>query len=273
MNIVDSKPPKVALAVAAHPDDIEFMMAGTLLMLRRAGWEIHCLNVANGCCGSREYSGAKLASLRKAEARAAARTLGAHWHPGFCNDLEIPYDLKILRRLAAVLREIKPSIVLTHSPLDYMEDHANACRLTVTAAFSLGMPNFRTTPARRAIEGDVALYHALPHGLRDGLRRRLVPGSFVNIAPIYKTKLEALALHKTQQDWLDVSQGLNSYLKSMEEMSIEIGRLSRRFTHAEGWRRHSHLGFASADVDPLQDALGEDYLVNQRYEAGLERGI
>ena len=36
------------IAIAAHPDDIEFVMAGTLLMLQRAGWEIHCLNVANG---------------------------------------------------------------------------------------------------------------------------------------------------------------------------------------------------------------------------------
>ena len=41
-----------ALAIAAHPDDIEFVMAGTLLMLQRAGWEIHCLNVANGNLGS-----------------------------------------------------------------------------------------------------------------------------------------------------------------------------------------------------------------------------
>lgn len=273
MNIVDSKPSKVALAVGAHPDDIEFMMAGTLLMLRRAGWEIHYLNVANGCCGSRDHSAVKLASIRRTEARAAARVLGAHWHQGFCNDLEVFHELRTLRRLAAVLREIKPSIVLTHSPQDYMEDHTNTCRLTVTAAFSLGMPNFRATPARRAIEGDVTLYHALPHGLRDGLRRRIVPGSFVNIAPVYQTKLDALDRHRSQQNWLEVSQGLNSYLKSMEEMSCEVGGLSGRFSHAEGWRRHSHLGFASADVDPLQDALGDDYLVNRRYEAALEKGF
>jgi LmbE family N-acetylglucosaminyl deacetylase len=40
------------LAAAAHPDDIEFMMAGTLLRLKDAGCEIHLWNLANGCYGS-----------------------------------------------------------------------------------------------------------------------------------------------------------------------------------------------------------------------------
>ena len=41
-----------ALAIAAHPDDIEFVMAGTLLLLREAGWEIHYFNVTTGEMGS-----------------------------------------------------------------------------------------------------------------------------------------------------------------------------------------------------------------------------
>jgi len=269
----DGKSSNVALAIGAHPDDIEFMMAGTLLMLHRAGWKIHYLNVADGCCGSRQYGALKLASLRRTEARSAARVLRAHWHPGFVKDLEILYELKTLRRLASVMRAIKPSIVLTHSPRDYMEDHTNTCRLVVTAAFSLGMPNFQTIPPHRIVEGDVTLYHALPHGLRDGLGRRVVPGSLVNIAPVYETKLDALARHKSQQAWLDVSQGLNSYLKTMEEMAREIGRFSRRFTHAEGWCRHSHLGFSAGNIDPLKDALGANYLVNRRYDADLNKGF
>ena len=41
-----------ALAVFAHPDDMEFLASGTLLRLQHAGYEIHCLAVANGSCGS-----------------------------------------------------------------------------------------------------------------------------------------------------------------------------------------------------------------------------
>ena len=44
-----------ALAIAAHPDDIEFVMAGTLLRLAETGWSIHYFNIANGCCGSKIF--------------------------------------------------------------------------------------------------------------------------------------------------------------------------------------------------------------------------
>ena len=62
---------------------------------------------------------------------------------------------------------------------------------------------------------------------------------------------------------------MDSYLKAMDEMSLAVGRLSRRFRHAEGWRRHSHLGFSAAEIDPLRSALGRNYFVNRAYEAKL----
>ena len=260
-----------ALAIAAHPDDIEFYMAGTLVLLERAGWETHYLNVGNGCCGSMKYDARRTRMVRRAEAKRAARVLGAHFHESLCNDLEILYDLKLLRRLAAVIREVKPSIILTHAPVDYMEDHTNTSRLAVTAAFANAMPNFRSVPPRATAEYDVTVYHAMPHGLRDPLRRLVVPGAFVNTMLAQEIKRAALAEHKSQQNWLDVSQGLNSYLRTMEKMSREVGRMSKKFKHAEGWRRHLHYGFSATDVDPLREALGKNYLANAAYERGLSR--
>jgi LmbE family N-acetylglucosaminyl deacetylase len=262
-------PRTVAIAIAAHPDDIEFCMAGTLLLLKAAGWQIHCLNLSSGNCGSVEHSAAATRVIRRREARRAAAILGAHYHPSLTDDLEIFYDLKTLRQLAAIIRKVNPSIVLTHSPQDYMEDHMNTCRLAVTAAFSRGMPNFRTTPARDAVNGDVTVYHAMPHGLCDGLRRRITPGAFVNTSSVHHTKLNALAAHASQKTWLDVSQGMDSYLHAMDEMSLAVGRMSRQFRHAEGWRRHLHLGFSSAEVDPLADALKGDCRINRAYERAL----
>jgi len=266
-----SKP--VVLAVASHPDDIEFLMAGTLLMLRRAGCETHVLNVANGSCGSRVHPARAIRAIRRREARAAAAVLGARWHPPLADDLEVLYDLRLLRRLAAVVREVAPGIVLTHSPSDYMEDHVNAGRLAVSAAFARGLPNFRTVPARRAVASDAVVYHAMPSGLRDPLRRRVIPGLFVNTAPVHARKREALSQHRSQGDWLAHSQKLNSYLLTMESQSEEVGRMSRRFRHAEGWRRHLHLGFGAAGADPLRELLGRDCLVNRAAERALERGF
>src|SRR5437588_7566447 len=234
---------KVAIAIGAHPDDIEFYMSGTLLLLEKAGYETHYLNVANGNCGSAKYNEAMTRSIRNTEARAAAKILGAQFHPPLTNDLEIFYSLGLLRALAAVIREVRPGIVLTHSPQDYMEDHTNTSRLAVTAAFARGMPNFRTAPPTKAVPGEVTVYHAMPHGLRDQLGRRVLPGLFVDTTRVHATKREALAAHQSQKSWLDASQGMDSYLRIMDDLSLEVGEMSQRFQHAEGWRRHLHFGF------------------------------
>ena len=261
---------KTAIAIAAHPDDIEFVMAGTLLMLKRAGWEIHYLNLSTGNCGSLETGPEKTALIRRKEAQESAGILGAHWHPPMCNDLEILYEARTLRRLSAVIREVKPSIVLTHSPQDYMEDHMNTCRLAVTAAFTHGMPNFNSVPSRDTFSGDVTIYHAMPHGLCDGLRRRIIPGAFVDTASVQSVKLASLAAHKSQQGWLDASQGMNSYLQAMQDMSLAVGKLSKKFKHAEGWRRHLHYGFSASEIDPLAAVLGKSCRISKEYEKSLK---
>src|SRR5689334_7878316 len=122
-----SLPMPAAIAIAAHPDDIEFLMSGTLMLLRANGYQIHYWNLANGCCGSSKYDAATIARIRREEAYAAARAIGATFHESICNDLEIFYDRKLLGKVASVIREVAPEIVLTHSPIDYMEDHTNAC--------------------------------------------------------------------------------------------------------------------------------------------------
>lgn len=262
---------KTAIAIAAHPDDIELMMAGTLLLLKEQGYAIHYLNLARGNCGSLEYDMATTGKVRLAEAMKAAEILGAHFHAPFCNDMEIQYDLPTLRHLAAIIREVKPAIVLTHSPADYMEDHTNTCRLAVSAAFTRGMPNFQSLPARQTESYDCTIYHSLPHSLTDNLRRQIMPGAFVDTTSVHATKLEALKAHRSQQSWLGVSQQLNSYLQTMEDNSLAIGCLSQKFKHAEGWRRHVHHGFCGPNCDPLQD-LGCHYLINEAYERDLEWG-
>ena len=201
----------------------------------------------------------------------AAKILGAHFHPPIADDLKIFYDVGLLRRVAAVIREVKPAIVLTHSPQDYMEDHMNTSRLAVSAAFVRGMPNFRTLPSRRPFGEDTTVYHALPHGLRDGLNQPVTPESFVDVTTVHPTKLAALGEHRSQQSWLDETQGLSSYLQAMEDTARAVGRMSRKFKYAEGWRRHNPLGFCAPDADPLREALGKGYALNPRYVRALNR--
>lgn len=254
-----------AIAIAAHPDDIEFMMAGTLLLLRLEGWTIHYLNLSTGHCGSATLSAAATRRVRRREAQRAAVILGACWHAPLADDMEILYEPGLLRRLAAVVREVNPRVVLTHSPQDYMEDHVNTCRLAVSAAFVRGMRNYQTLPRRQIVAGEVTIYHAMPHGLRDPLGHPVPAGAWVNTTRVQAVKREALAAHASQKRWLDRTQGMDSYLRVMDEFGRELGRQSRRFTHAEGWRRRLHYGLCGPETDPLRDALGSGYVVNRRY--------
>lgn len=248
---------RTAIAVAAHPDDIEFVMAGTLTRLKEAGWDIHYLNLSSGNCGSQSMEPAEIERVRGGEAREAAQILGATFHEPFSRDLEILYDLRHLRRLAAILHGVAPDIVLTHSPADYMEDHMTTSRLAVTAAFTHSMPNFETDPPVAPPNKEVTVYHAMPHGLCDGLRQKVAPDCFVDVSGLRDLKLKALSAHQSQQSWLDASQGLNSYLRTMDDQDREVGRLSGKYEFAEGWRRHFHLGFNADDSDPLAEALGK----------------
>jgi LmbE family N-acetylglucosaminyl deacetylase len=125
----------------------------------------------------------------------------------------------------------------------------------VTAAFSRGMKNYRTDPEQPVYERPVAVYHALPHGLKDELRQAIEPHFYTDITGVLARKRAMLACHASQKEWLDVSQGMDAYLSEMEGMSREVGRMSGKFEFAEGWRRHSHLGFASEDFDPIQELL------------------
>ena len=248
-----------ALAIFAHPDDIEFRAAGTLLLLAGRGWEIHCCNLSSGNLGSTRMSAARTAATRKREAQAAARLMGAIWHPPIGDDLLLFYTERAIRQVCALVRLVRPTILLTHPPQDYMEDHTTACRLAVTGAFARGIPNFRSLPARPPTLDAVTLYHSMPHGLVDPLNRQWKPSAWVNTKSVQRERLAALACHRSQHEWLDASQGMNSYVASAADEARELGRRSKRFSHAEGWTQHLHNGFGGSSDDPLRDALARDY--------------
>ena len=120
---------KSALAIFAHPDDIEFVAAGTMLLLAEAEYNLHYFVACSGNCGSMDLGPEEIRSVREAEARKGPRSSAPPFHPSIVDDLELIYNVENLRKVAAVVRLTEPSIVLTHSPEDYMEDHMNASRL------------------------------------------------------------------------------------------------------------------------------------------------
>ena len=246
----------IVFAIGSHPDDLEFMMGGTMLLLKDRGCELHYLNIANGSCGTQVHTREEIIRIRREESIQAAKYLGAVYHESLVDDLDVFYAADLVRRVAAPIREVKPDILLTLSLRDYMEDHMNAARVAVTAAFVRNMRNYDTIPPTAPTMKDMAVYHSVPYGLVDMMRQPIVPEFYVDVASVIDRKGEFLSRHASQKDWLDKSQGLDSYIISMREMSRDIGRMSGRLEFAEGWRRHLHLGYSARDIDPLRDLLG-----------------
>jgi len=247
----------VVLALGCHPDDIEFMMAGTLLALRDAGAVLHYCNLANGCAGSMTHPPAETAVIRAVEAKASAALLGATHHPSMADDLMVFYEDGLIRKVLALIRTVKPRILLLPSLEDYMEDHMNTARIGVTAAFCRGMRNYGSEPELPPYGDDLAVYHALPYGLRDQMNHPVVAELFADVTGVLERKAKMLACHASQKVWLDQTQGIDSYIQTMRDMTAAVGAMSRRFTYAEGWRRHNPLGFCGADFTPLEDLLGK----------------
>lgn len=243
------------LAIAAHPDDIEMVMAGTMLQLADRGWKLHYFNIADGSRGSTTLAREECAATRLIEARDAADSLGAKFYPPICPDMEIAYNTSMLARVASVVRTARPSVVLTHAPADYMEDHEQTCRLAVSAAFARGMPNLQSDPPVDPYFEPVTLYHAQPHGNRTPLNELVRPDFIVDTTSVLDRKVAALQCHASQKEWLDRSQGMDSYIQTMRDLTSEVGRMAKTYEYGEGWRRRQHWGFCGPDDDPLRDAL------------------
>jgi LmbE family N-acetylglucosaminyl deacetylase len=247
------------LALFAHPDDIEFHASGTLLQLGRRGWNLHYCNLSNGNLGSTKTSPIKTATIRRAEARKSAQILGATWHPSFCNDFQVFYTDKNIRRVCALIRTVQPTILLTHPAEDYMEDHMVTCKLAVSGAFARGVPFYKSKPNKPATLQPVTIYHSMPRGHQTPDRRPVHPDAYVNVASVHEQRKTALSAHQSQKEWLDLTQGTGSFLELLDHDSLELGRRSKKFKLAEGWHRHSHIGFCEPNDDPLRDALDKDW--------------
>jgi len=126
--------PAVALAVAAHPDDVEFQAGATLARWAAAGCAVHHLILTDGSKGTwdREADPSRLVAEREEEQRAAARQLGGR--PGGVRflrwpDGELEPGLRQRAQVASMIREVRPEVVLGHDPWRRYRlhpDHRNA---------------------------------------------------------------------------------------------------------------------------------------------------
>lgn len=143
--------PSRALAIAAHPDDVEFGCGGTLAKWAAAGCEIHHLVLTDGSRGSweAEQDPAALVTLRQEEQREASRALGGRGDVVFLGwpDGELEAGLRQRIQVASWIRRIRPDVVLGHDPWKRYRlhpDHRNAGFLVTDGIVAARDPLFLT---------------------------------------------------------------------------------------------------------------------------------
>lgn len=244
---------KIALAINAHPDDAEFMCAGTLALLHKKGWEIHIATMTPGDCGSAEYGREEISRIRRAEAAKSAAILDGTYHCLECDDVFIMYDKPTLLKAIKVLREAVPLIVFAPSPSDYMVDHEMASKVAQTACFACGMPNIKTDGIE-PFEPVPYLYYEDPVEGLDKLGAPITPDILVDISSSMDTKEEMLCCHESQRNWLLTHHGMDEYTISMKRFSEERGQ-EINCTYAEGYRQHLGHGYPHDNI--LKSILGD----------------
>lgn len=245
--------PPVVLAVGAHPDDIEFLFAGTLRLLVEANWGLRCVTMTGGDLGASAGTREAIRGKRLEEAARAAAVLGGtHTWAGF-HDMHVFYNEETLRAVAELIRRATPTIVITHSPDCYALDHEQTAMIVRAACFAAGLPLLKTGSAS-PIPSVPALYYSDAIDDRDKFGRPVAPSFYVDVTRSFAKRQEALACHASQRDWLRAYHGEDEFLDSNERAARRRGQACG-VTHAEGFRQH--LGAAYPQENRLAAVLGE----------------
>ncbi len=145
---VDLPVPERALAIGAHPDDVEFGCGATLAKWARLGSEAHLLVLTDGSMGTWDPTAdlGELIATRQEEQRLAGERLGlAGVHFLARVDGELVHDLATRGEVCGWIRRIRPQVVLAHDPWKQYRlhpDHHHAGRLALDGIVAARDPHF-----------------------------------------------------------------------------------------------------------------------------------
>lgn len=217
---------KTVLAVAAHPDDIEFMAVITIKRLIEEGYEAYYVIATNGENGCKDPSLSRhqRVKVRKKEQLKAAKEIGVKdviflgYKDGFLKN-----DDALIKKLALLIKEIKPEIVFTFDPanknFDNLNENHRDHRAIGTAVFDacFAAKNEFIYPHKNGLHKVRKIYFFTSHK----------PDHFVNITKDMQYKLDIILLHKSQFPDREV---FSKWFK------MNMARFTNKFKYSEAFR-------------------------------------
>jgi len=128
------------LVFGAHPDDAEFRAGGLAAACRQEGHVVRMISVTDGGAGHHQVQPADLVRIRRDEAAAAGRVIGAEYETWDFPDGSLTASLEVRRAIIREIRRFKPDVVLSHRVIDYHPDHRAVGQAVNDAAFSVTVP-------------------------------------------------------------------------------------------------------------------------------------
>ena len=177
-----NSPRKKALIIGAHPDDPETGCGGTMILLKRAGWEVVSVYMTKGEGGIVGKTHDEAASIRTLEAQKACEILQAR--PVFMTQIDGVSEINKARyvEMRELIAQESPDIVFTHWPIDSHPDH-RVCSLLVYDAW-------------RRLDYSFELYY---FEVMSGTQTQLFhPTDYVDISSVAEQKRRACYCHESQ---------------------------------------------------------------------------
>lgn len=235
--------PAVALAIGAHPDDVEFGCGGTLAKWAAAGTVVHHLVMTDGSKGTwdPDVDTAALVQRREREQRAAAAALGATGTVTFLGhvDGDLEHSRQVVDAVALAIRTLRPTVVLSHDPWKRYRlhpDHRNTGLNVCDAIVAARDPHFL-----RHHMTDHGVTHHRPDALL--LWEADEPNHVEDVSQFVDTKLGALECHVSQ---------FESTMKAVDEAGLVVFRDRIRSRLTDLGRPHN---IAAAEIFHLMDRL------------------
>jgi bacillithiol biosynthesis deacetylase BshB1 len=175
-----------ALAVGAHPDDVEFSCGGTLIKLASLGYRVGVMDMARGELGTRGT-----ADIRAREAEAAARAMKLVIR----DNLELPDGhiwlteesrVKMVRKI----RKYRPKVIFTHYWEDPHPDHVHSCQIVREAAHLSGLAKYDAEAGQERFRPQAVAHFMFP--------RTVAPTFVVDISEFAGEKQKAVACYRSQ---------------------------------------------------------------------------
>lgn len=175
-----------ALAIGAHPDDVELACGGTLLKLVSLGYRVGILDMSRGEMGTRGSG-----EIRAREAEAAARELKLTVR----DSLELPDGhiwlneesrVKMVRKI----RKYRPRVIFTHYWEDPHPDHVHSCQIVREGAHVAGLAKYDAEGGQERFRPHTVAHFMFP--------RTVAPTFVVDISDFAEQKHRAVSCYRSQ---------------------------------------------------------------------------